>query len=150
VGGTNTDIMRRELQEIARFCGRFWALVLITAGFSSTAAAQVNELAQPQDQLAGQADIAIVSTEFAYAPAKIAVFAGRTVTIVLDNSGAETEHGLYLPAFDFRLQAKAGEVVRKSAVFTKPGDYPFLCDLPGHDEAGMRGLLSVKASLARH
>jgi hypothetical protein len=28
-----------------------------------------------------------------------------------DNSGAETEHGIVVPAFRFRLQAEAGKVV---------------------------------------
>ena len=90
----------------------------------------------------------IVSTEFKYAPAMVDVPAGRPVTLVLDNSTAETEHGLVLPAIGFRLQAKAGETVRGTAVFKKPGDYEFLCDLPGHREAGMKGTLTVRASLA--
>jgi hypothetical protein len=54
----------------------------------------------------------IVSTEFRYPPAKVWVKAGRPVTLVLDNSGAETEHGVMLPAFGFRLMAKAGEITR--------------------------------------
>jgi uncharacterized cupredoxin-like copper-binding protein len=72
--------------------------------------------------------------------------AGRGVTVILDNSGAETEHGLFLPAFGFRLQAKAGEIVRKTAVFDTAGEYEFSCDLPGHREAGMTGTLIVYRS----
>ena len=78
-------------------------------------------------------------------PAKVRVIAGRAVTLILDNSGGETEHGLFLPAFNFRLQAKAGEVARQSFVFEKPGEYDFVCDLPGHREAGMKGTLTVGA-----
>jgi Copper binding proteins, plastocyanin/azurin family len=69
--------------------------------------------------------------------------AGRAVTLVLDNSGAETEHGIFVPALGFRLDAKAGEVVRRVTVFDKAGKYDFSCDLPGHPEAGMRGKLIV-------
>ena len=54
------------------------------------------------------AEVRIVSAEFKYAPAKVRVAAGRAVTLVLDNSGAETEHGLFLPAFGFRLRATKG------------------------------------------
>jgi hypothetical protein len=42
--------------------------------------------------------------------------AGRPVTLVLDNSGAETEHGIFIPAFGFHLAAMAGEVARKTAI----------------------------------
>jgi len=89
------------------------------------------------------AEIRIVSTEFRYSPATVRVGAGRAVKLVLDNSGAETEHSLFLPTFGFRLQAKAGEIARKSTVFEKPGEYEFICDLPGHRDAGMKGTLIV-------
>ncbi len=89
------------------------------------------------------AEFRIGSTEFKYAPAKVRVAAGRAVTLVLDNSGAETEHGLFVPALGFRLQAKAGEIARKNTVFEKPGEYEFVCDLPGHRDAGMTGTLIV-------
>jgi plastocyanin len=90
-------------------------------------------------------EIKIVSTEFKYSPAKVWVAAGREVTLVLDNSGAETEHGIIIPAFGFRLTAAAGETVRKTAVFDRPGEYEFSCDLPGHRESGMKGTLIVGA-----
>ncbi len=89
------------------------------------------------------AEVRIVATEFKYAPAKVRVAAGRAVMLVLDNSGAETEHGLFVPALGFRLQAKGGEIARKSSVFEKPGEYEFICDLPGHRDAGMTGTLVV-------
>ncbi len=78
-----------------------------------------------------------------YAPARLRVTAGRAFTLVLDNSGAETEHGLFVPAVGFRVQAKAGEIARKNTVFERPGEYEFTCDLPGHFEAGMTGTLIV-------
>jgi plastocyanin len=89
------------------------------------------------------AEVRIVSTEFRFSPATILVAARRAVTLVLDNSGAETEHGLFVPALGFRLQAKAGEIARKNIVFEKLGKYEFTCDLPGHREAGMKGTLIV-------
>jgi uncharacterized cupredoxin-like copper-binding protein len=88
-------------------------------------------------------EVRIVSTEFKFAPAKVVVLAGRAVTLVLDNRGAETEHGLFVPALGLRLQAKAGEIARKNTVFEKAGEYEFICDLPGHRDAGMTGSLIV-------
>ena len=91
------------------------------------------------------AEVRIVSTEFAFAPAKVMVIAGRSVMLVLDNSGAETEHDLVVSAYGFRMQARAGETARKSTVFEKPGEYEYSCDLPGHRDAGMKGTLIVRA-----
>jgi len=95
--------------------------------------------------LAKPAEVRIVSTEFQYTPVQLRVAAGRAITLVLDNSGAETEHNLFLPALGFRLQAKAGEIARENTVFEKPGEYEFICDLPGHRDSGMMGTLIVGA-----
>ena len=51
--------------------------------------------------------------------------------------------GIFAPALGFRLEAKAGEIARKTAVFDRPGEFEFSCDLPGHREAGMKGMLIV-------
>ena len=34
-------------------------------------------------------------------------------------------------------------LVRQTVTFTKPGNYPYLCTLPGHAAAGMKGVLKV-------
>ena len=117
---------------------------MATIPMVSAAWAQTEEIAAPVNETK-PAEVRIVSTEFGYAPAKVMVIAGRAVTLVLDNSGAETEHNLFVPAFGFRLQAKAGETARKSTVFEKPGEYEYSCDLPGHRDAGMKGTLIVRA-----
>ncbi len=89
------------------------------------------------------AEIRIVSTEFRFSPTTVLIAAGRAVTLVLDNRGAETEHGLFVPGLGFRLQAKAGEIARKNILVEKPGKYDYDCDLPGHRDAGMTGTLIV-------
>ncbi|MGA7383470.1 MAG: cupredoxin domain-containing protein [Methylocella sp.] len=122
------------------------AFSLAAVAIPSTTRAQAPEIAALEPSSAmNPAEVRIVATEFNYAPAKVRVAAGRAVTLVLDNSGGETEHGLFVPAFGFRLQAKAGEIARKNTVFEKPGEYEFLCDLPGHRDAGMTGRLIVGA-----
>jgi plastocyanin len=109
------------------------------------AGAQAEEIAAPVPLTETKpAEVRIVSTEFGYAPAKVMVIAGRAVTLILDNSGAETEHDLFVPAVGFRLHAKAGGTARKSTVFEKPGQYEYSCDLPGHRDAGMKGTLIVR------
>ena len=124
----------------------FLSFVLATFGVMSAARAQAPAITAPvASNEAKPLEVIIVSTEFKYVPAKVQVPAGRAVTLVLDNSGAETEHGIILPAFNFRFEVKAGEIARKSVIFDKPGEYEFSCDLPGHREAGMKGTLIVGA-----
>ena len=124
----------------------FMSFVLATFGAMSAARAQAPAITAPvASNEAKPLEVIIVSTEFKYVPAKVQVPAGRAVTLVLDNSGAETEHGIILPAFNFRFEVKAGEIARKSVIFDKPGEYEFSCDLPGHREAGMKGTLIVGA-----
>ncbi|MGH6851480.1 MAG: cupredoxin domain-containing protein [Methylocella sp.] len=130
---------RNESLRIATF-----NIVIAAMSVSLAAVAQAQEISALEPSSATKpAEARIVATEFKFTPATVLVGAGRAVTLVLDNSGAETEHGLFLPAFGIRLQAKVGEIARKITVFAKPGDYEFICDLPGHRDAGMKGTLIV-------
>jgi plastocyanin len=129
-------VERNESPRVAPF------KIIIAVAISFAAPAQAQEILASLND-AKPAEVRIVSTEFKYVPARLRVTAGREFTLVLGNSGAETEHGLFLPVLGFRLQAKAGEIARKKTVFAKPGDYEFDCDLPGHLEAGMTGTLIV-------
>jgi plastocyanin len=120
------------------------AFTLAAIAVSLAARAQTQELtASLAPQLATPFEIKIISTEFKYSPAGVLGAAGHAVTIILDNSGAETEHGIFVPAIGFRLKAKPGEITRQTAVFDEPGEFEFSSDLPGHREAGMKGLLIV-------
>jgi uncharacterized cupredoxin-like copper-binding protein len=64
-----------------------------------------------------------------------------TVIFHLKNIGAV--------AHDFRIDGKTSPIVQpgKSAsltvTFTKKGSYPYLCTIPGHAQAGMKGVLHV-------
>ena len=119
-----------------------FSLAAIALPSATRAQAQAIAAREPSSP-AKPAEIRVVSTEFRFSPATVLVAAGRAVTLVLDNGRAETEHGLFVPALGFRLQVKAGEIARKNTVFEKPGEYEFICDLPGHLEAGMTGRLIV-------
>jgi plastocyanin len=91
-----------------------------------------------------QNEIKIVATEFKFAAPSRHIVAGQPVTLVLDNSEAESEHAIFFPALGVRLFAQAGETVRKTVLFDKAGEFAFVCDLPGHREAGMIGKLAVR------
>jgi len=36
-----------------------------------------------------------------------------------------------------------GSTATLKVTFAKPGNYPYLCTIPGHAEAGMKGVLKV-------
>ncbi len=119
-------------------------IIIVVVAISVAALAQAQEISalEPLNET-NPAEVTIVSTEFKYVPAQLRVTVGREFTLILDNSRAETEHGVFVPALGFRLQAKAGEIARKNTAFEKFGEYEFTCDLPGHRDAGMKGTLIV-------
>jgi len=129
---------------------KFWSRrtmtlgVVVVIGIAAATRAQAEEIVVRQEAPGSNAgEVWVAATEFKFVPATVRVIAGRSVTLVLDNSQAETEHGIDLPAFGFYLIARAGQVTRKTFTFYTPGEYEFMCDLPGHQEAGMKGKLIV-------
>ena len=51
---------------------------------------------------------------------------------------------------DFKIDGKAtpliqpGQTAKLAVTFTKAGSYPYLCTVPGHAEAGMKGVFTVR------
>ncbi len=129
---------------------KFWSRWTMTLGVVAVSGAagvtwtqaEVN-VVRPEAPGSNAEEVSVASTEFKFIPATVRVIAGRSVTLVLDNSQAETEHGINVPAFGIYLIARGGQVTRKTLIFDKPGNYEFMCDLPGHQEAGMKGRLIV-------
>src|SRR5262245_5777379 len=95
------------------------------------AAAQAANNPERTSLAASQNEVKIVSTEFKFAFPAQRIIAGQPVTLVLDNSEAESEHAIFFQALGVRLFAQAGEIVRKTVVFDKAGEFAFVCDLPG-------------------
>ncbi len=91
-------------------------------------------------------EIKISSTEFNYKPARINVKEGEAVTFTLDNSQGAMEHNVVINELGVHLAAKAGQVTSQSLVFKHPGEYDFKCTVPGHQESGMSGKLTVEPS----
>lgn len=66
--------------------------------------------------------------------------AGKT-TVTLRNSG-QIEHSLVFEDTDFRVVAAAGEE-KTGEIELEAGEVYFFCDIPGHEDAGMSGELTV-------
>jgi uncharacterized cupredoxin-like copper-binding protein len=83
--------------------------------------------------------VAVAASEFKFVLSKKVVPKG-TVTFVVKNKG-KTAH-------DFKILGKKTKTIApgKSAtlrVTLKKGRYPYLCTLPGHAAAGMKGTLTA-------
>jgi uncharacterized cupredoxin-like copper-binding protein len=84
--------------------------------------------------------ITVAASEFKFVLSKKTVPHG-TVTFVVKNRGNV--------AHDFKIHGKKTPLIAPGAsktlkvVFAK-GKYPYLCTVPGHAAAGMKGVLTVK------
>ncbi len=99
-----------------------------------------------------------------FTPASIAVRQGETITFVIRNTG-KVLHELVIgttadllqhaemmrkhPGMEhdepFMSHVKPGGTGRLTWRFTKSGDFAFACLVPGHYEAGMKGVIAVAA-----
>lgn len=129
---------------------RATALAFLALAFGvETFGARAEPARPPLVATPAAAELRIVSTEFGFSPPSPQVVAGRRVTVILDNSKGETEHLVLVRELGLRMFARANEIVRREYVFDRPGTYDFVCDLPGHTEAGMKGKLIVAPDESR-
>jgi uncharacterized cupredoxin-like copper-binding protein len=98
--------------------------------------------AQPDRQTrAAATTIQVTGGEFYFKLTKKSIAAPGTVTFVFKNAGT-VDH-------DFKINGKKTPLIapKKSAklvvVFKKKGKYPYLCTVPGHAQAGMKGTFTV-------
>lgn len=94
-----------------------------------------------------------------FLPASVEVPAGVPITFVLDNEdpighewivGDEATHRRHRTGTEPHHGARATEQsidalasVRTTVTFAKPGTYRYICHLPGHEEYGMVGYVTV-------
>jgi uncharacterized cupredoxin-like copper-binding protein len=84
--------------------------------------------------------VTVTATEFHFKLSKTSVSHG-TVTFTVVNKGKL--------AHDFKIGGKKTPLVQpgrsaKLTVTLKAGTFPYLCTVPGHAAAGMKGMLAVK------
>jgi len=81
------------------------------------------------------------ATEFRFTLSTQTVHTG-TITFRLTNNGGIPHNlsinGKQTPNID------PGATTTLKVTFSKPGSYPYLCTLPGHAAAGMKGVLTVE------
>jgi uncharacterized cupredoxin-like copper-binding protein len=126
--------------------------VALSLGLAGIAAAWVRA-----PGLDDQAEIRIHFSRFS--PTEVVATAGVPITITLVNTdpidhewlvgdeafherhrtGTEQHHGTR----STEVSLPAGETVTTTVTFQQPGEYRFICHLPGHEAYGMVGILRV-------
>jgi quinohemoprotein ethanol dehydrogenase len=85
--------------------------------------------------------VQVEMTEFKFAFSSQTLDTG-TVTFDAMNDGG-IPHNLHIDGMQ-TPNVDPGGSAKLTVTFTKPGKYPYLCTLPGHAAAGMKGVLIVK------
>ncbi len=89
-------------------------------------------------------NVTVTGTEFKFDPATITASPGQTINLTFKNAGT-VRHTFVIKEANVNVGADAGQTA--TATFKAPstaGTYTYFCDVPGHEEAGMKGTLTVK------
>jgi nitrite reductase (NO-forming) len=87
-----------------------------------------------------------VGNSMHFDPAAFEVQAGQPIEIVLQNDGLLPHNFVLAQGVQTPVKIDARGGVTTSATFTldRPGTYPFICSVPGHEAAGMRGTITAR------
>lgn len=102
------------------------------AGAGSTAASQMVSI-QASDSLK-------------FDPSTLTVKAGQPVQLTLSNTG-QMQHDWSLDqgaAQPVKIVANAGQSATGTFTIDRPGTYTFICSVPGHAAAGMKGTITAQ------
>ena len=84
----------------------------------------------------------MIGQDFRFSPDTLRVNDGDTVQINFSNPDV-VPHLIDLPAFNQHIALVPGGEFTLEFVVDKVGSFPFVCSVPGHEEAGMVGSLIV-------
>jgi nitrite reductase (NO-forming) len=82
-----------------------------------------------------------------FEPTTLTAKAGQPIQVTLDDSSGQIAHdfditeGVPQP---IKIIAQPGQKAMDKFTIDKPGSYTFFCSQPGHEQAGMKGTLTVQ------
>lgn len=94
------------------------------------------------DPVEGARGVTVEAGDMFFEPDRIDITAGEPVNLNLDNAG-QVFHDLAIEDLDVRLAADPGTTATGGLQIDQPGEYGFICTVPGHAVAGMHGALIV-------
>lgn len=86
--------------------------------------------------------IEIIADDLSFEPTSFAVNTGEPTNIVVTNLG-RVFHDLTIPELEITIAVDPDETVEAGLKVDQTGEFEFLCTVPGHADAGMRGTLTV-------
>lgn len=111
------------------------SLAAAAAGFTAGTAPANSE---------AESRVTLVAKNFAFEPSKLTVEAGETLRIKFKNKGS-LSHNLTFEELDAGTESiQTGNTRILKIQVDEPGTYEFVCTVPGHAQAGMKGKLVVK------
>jgi manganese oxidase len=112
------------------------AVLLLVPSKTASTPTTTSTTAAPSEQ------IHLTVKEWSFQPNQLQLPVGRPVTLVLDNTG-QLDHDVSIPSLGIQLKAAAGKSASQTVTATDEGTFDYLCSLPGHKEAGMKGQVVV-------
>jgi len=107
------------------------------------------QVAAPIQAPAPAAEVKMIATDLKFSAPTIEAKVGQPIKIILENKGA-IEHDIAFPtvkadksAASLKAVAKAGQTATLEFTPTAKGTYEYICTVPGHKEAGMKGKINV-------
>jgi len=86
----------------------------------------------------------VVAEKFNFKPSNLTAEAGETVKIAFANKGS-LSHNLTFKNLDAKTETiQSGNTQTIELQVDEPGTYQFICTVPGHAQAGMKGKLVVE------
>ena len=112
---------------------------------SGDASPVASPAASPVASPVGDETIKLEAVDIAFIPTELTISAAdEPVTIKMENTGAAL-HNFAIDSLDIDVDVNPGETVDVVIpAGTAPGTYDFYCNVPGHKEAGMVGVLVVE------
>lgn len=117
------------------------ALLLAACGDASPAASGGHDHAENSEVVEGAREIEVAGKDLRFSPEELTVEAGEDVTIVF--TAADVTHDLTIEEAGFHVGADARGTAKGGLRIDEPGTYTYVCTVPGHEQAGMRGTLTV-------
>jgi nitrite reductase (NO-forming) len=137
--------MRKQLGALILLAG-----VALTTACGATAAAGGPgagvAIPAPASATGAQQVTVTVGNSMHFAPPSLVVRAGQPVELTLRNGGG-VPHDFVLAegvSSPIKIEAQGGQTARGMFTIETPGTYAFVCTVPGHADAGMRGTVTAQ------
>lgn len=108
---------------------------------AATATAEARAVAQQTAMAAVTIETTVTAYDIYFEPPVLTIPANTGVKVELPNEGV-IPHNFSIDALDISVHIQPGET-QEVVINAPPGTYEYYCDMPGHEQAGMVGTLTI-------